>query len=319
MATEDFIAVTGDDWYQRRRQDEEGEFFRKVSDQAGRGSRDSGGGSTRQGIYCFTASGRLLAFKNAGQAPDVMREVLKDALAKWRKLPESERRPGAVTVPELARTDSRYTRTPPPGGLIVNVFTRLLDRDANGELCDADCKGNRGDEAARDHLWLTESEWRSLAPARAKRGDQFPLADKIAERICRFHLIDNTRGEPPLWGREEVRSRKFTITVEEASSAGIRVRLDGAAVIATHADASKADRGYDVRLMGYIHFDTANDALDRFELVAVGDHWGDGTYTRGARPGRTPLGVAFELASGKSPSDRVPPQAAREIAEYFGR
>ena len=44
MATENFIAVTGDDWYQRRREDAEGEFFRKISDQAGRGSRDSSGG-----------------------------------------------------------------------------------------------------------------------------------------------------------------------------------------------------------------------------------------------------------------------------------
>jgi hypothetical protein len=317
MATEDFVAVTGDDWYQRRRQDDEGEFFRKISDQAGRGSRDDSGGSTRQGIYCFTAGGRLLAFKNAGQAPDVMREVLRDALAKWKKLPESERRPGAVKVPDVSRTDSRYTRTPPPGGLIVNVFTRLLDRDATGELCDAACKTGSGDEAARDHLWLTESEWRSLVPATAKKRDQFPLADKIAERICRFHLLDNTRGEPPLWGREEVRSRKFTLTVEESTSSGISVRLDGAASIATHADPSRAERGYDVRLLGYIHFDAAKNAIDRFDIVAVGDHWGEGTYTRGARLGRTPLGVAFELASGKSPGDRVPPQAAREIGEYL--
>ena len=40
--------------YQRRRQDAEGEFFRKVADQ---GPRKGKGGATRQGIYCFTASG----------------------------------------------------------------------------------------------------------------------------------------------------------------------------------------------------------------------------------------------------------------------
>ena len=30
MANDDYVPVTGDDWYQRRRQDQEGEFFRKV-------------------------------------------------------------------------------------------------------------------------------------------------------------------------------------------------------------------------------------------------------------------------------------------------
>jgi hypothetical protein len=318
MATKDFVAVSGDDWYQRRKEDDEGAFFRKVSDQAGRGSRDESGGSTRQGIYCFTASGRLLAYKNAGQAPDVMRDMLKEALAKWRKIPLPERRPGAVKVPDLSTTDERFTRTPPPGALIANVYTRLLDRDANGELCDADCKGKRGDEAARDHLWLTEPEWRSLVPAGVKPGDQFPLPDAIADRICRFHLVDNTRGEPPMWSREHIRARQFSVTIEESTESGIRARLDGAAVIATKSDLEQADRGYDLRLLGYVHYDAAANGIDRFDLVAVGNHWGEGTYTGGARPGRTPLGVAFELASGKSPADRVPPQASRLIDEYFG-
>jgi len=315
MAKEDFIAVSADDWYQRRREDAEGEFFRSVANQ---GPRKGEGGSTRQGIYCFTAGGRLLAFKNAGQAPDVMREVFQDALAKWRKLPESERRPGAVTVEDVSRVDARYARTPPPGGLVVSVFARSLDRDATGELFDASCKVGGGDEASRDHLWLTEAEWRSLVPASATKGDQFPLPAKVVERICRFHLLDNTRGEPSMWGREQIRSRTFTLTVEETGPAGTKLRLDGSALLATNADAGKAERGYDVRLLGTIQFDAAKKQITRFDIVAVGDHWGDSTYTRGSRPGKTPLGIAFELAHGDSPADRVPPQAAREIREYLG-
>ena len=52
-------------------------------------------------------------------------------------------------------------------------------------------------------------------------------------------------------------------------------------------------------------------------LVALGDHWGEGQYTRGARPGRQPLGVAFELTKGEAPADRVPPQGARMAQTYF--
>ena len=43
MANEEYVSVTGDDWYQRRRQDKEGEFFRKVADAAGR--KGEGGGT----------------------------------------------------------------------------------------------------------------------------------------------------------------------------------------------------------------------------------------------------------------------------------
>src|SRR3989442_8690492 len=161
MATEDYIAVAGDDWYQRRRQDAEGEFFRKVADQ---GPRNGQGGSTRQGIYCLTADGQLLAYKNAGQAPDVMREVLRKGLHAWQRLPEERRKPGAVQVTEPGTPDPQYARPPPPGGLIVNVFTRILDRGRDG-WCRGTCPTEGGTAAARDHLWLTEGEWKALVPA----------------------------------------------------------------------------------------------------------------------------------------------------------
>src|SRR5688572_31580443 len=112
MATEDYVPVAADDWYQRRRDDAEGKFFRDVADQ---GPRKGQGGSTRQGIYCFTADGELLVYKNAGQNPDVMRDVLRDGLARWRKLPDARRKPGGVKIEDAGAADARYVRTLPKG------------------------------------------------------------------------------------------------------------------------------------------------------------------------------------------------------------
>ena len=314
MATEDYIPVAGDDWYQRRRDDAEGEFFRKVADQ---GPRKGQGGSTRQGIYMFTASGKLLAYKNA-QDGDVMREVLQRGLAEWKKLPAEQRNPGAVKVEELTKTDARYTRTPPPDGLILTVYTRILDEDDKGEFCKGKCGTPGGDLAARDHLWLTKSEWQSLIPANAKKGDEADLPAKLAERIARYHLIDNTRGEPPMWGAKDVRKINVTMKVEAADAKTIRMRLEGTALLASDADTAKAKRGYEANLLGTLVYDVEKKAITRFDVVALGDHWGHGTFTLGERPGRTLLGIAFELASGK-PADLVPPQAAREFNEYMGK
>ncbi|MSR32014.1 MAG: hypothetical protein EXR99_10960 [Gemmataceae bacterium] len=314
MATEDFVAVSADDWYQRRRSDAEGEFFRKVADQ---GPRKGAGGSTRQGIYCLTADGKLLAYKNAGQSPEVMREALRQGLKEWKKLPAERRKPGAAQVGEAGKVDARYDRQPPPGGLIVNVYTRILGRE-KGELCRGTCKSVVGEQAARDHLWLTQAEWQGLIPNNPFEGNQAPLAPAVAERILRFHLIDNTRGEPPMWRREDIRSQKLTLTVVLVTPLEVRLKLHGQVLLANGADAAKAERGFEAQVQGEILYDRKKQAITRFDAVALGEHWGESSFTREARAGRQPLGVSFHLA-GKDPADLVPPQAAREIGLYLGR
>src|SRR5437588_73498 len=121
MAVEDYVPVTGDDWYERRRDDAEGRFFRGVADHGPR-------------------------------------------------------------------------------------------------------QGAGGDHAARDHLWLTEEEWKALVPEKPRKGDKVPLPPAVAERVLRFHLVDNTRGEPPSWRRDQVRSQELTLTVEEADAGGVGLR-----------------------------------------------------------------------------------------------
>jgi hypothetical protein len=313
MAQEQFVPVAADDWYQRRRQDAEGEFFRAVADQ---GPRKGEGGSTRQGIYVCTASGQLLAYRNH-QDPAVMRGVLEKALEKWKTLPAGERGPGAVQVPDLGKTDPVYHRTPPKGGLIVDVFTRILDRTDKGDYCHGKCAFPGGDKAAHDHLWLTEDEWRDLLPKSPRKGDTLVVPERLVLRIARFHLIDNTRGEPPLWEREQVRTARMKWLVEEVGARLVRLRIEGEFLLATAAESARADRGFDARLLGFLEYGREDGKITRLDMVAIGEHWGSGPYTRGARPGRTPLGVAFSLAAGDRPADRVPPQGSRELRRYY--
>jgi hypothetical protein len=315
MAREDYVSVVGDDWYERRRDDAEGRFFRKVADQ---GPQKGEGGATRQGIYCFTAAGKLLSYSNHSD-PKVMRQAIGKGLTEWSKLPKNERQPDAVQVDDSPSLDSNYSRKPPPGSVILNVYTRILDHDAQGELCKGTCKTVGGDRTARDHLWLTKSDWQSLVPKQLRPGVTLSLPRPVAERLIRFHLIDNTRGEPPFWGREDIRSQDLDLTVEDVTETKARLRLEGLVLLATNRNISQAGRGFEVRLLGYLDYDRRREAFDRIDVVALGEHWGEGTYTKGARSGRSPLGIAFELATGKSPADQVPPQGAREINEYLGR
>ncbi|MEX2185420.1 MAG: hypothetical protein WD875_01445 [Pirellulales bacterium] len=317
LINEHFVPVAADDWYQRRRDDAVGKFFVGVANQ---GPRKGEGGGTRQGVYCFTAAGKLLAYRNHSDA-GVMLDEFRRALDKFNKLPAAEREPGAVKVPPLddAKLDQRYARKLPDRAIAIRVFARVLERDADGKCttCTAAAgKPNYGLLSSLDHLWIMPDEWRALAPRGAKVGDTFAMPAAVAQRIARFHLLDNTRGEPAMWRNEEVRKNAMTLTVVEATAAALKLRLDGEVLLSTDADGEKAKRGYDARLLGHIEIDRAKPAVKRFDIVALGNHWGDSTYTRGARPGRTPFGIAFELADGKQAADAVPPQAAREWNGY---
>jgi hypothetical protein len=310
MAQKSFVPVAADDWYQRRRQDDEGEFFRKVADQ---GPRKGAGGSTRQGIYVFSAGGTLVGYRNH-QDPAVMRQFLVESLKNWEKLPARDRTAGAVEVAEVNKVDRQYDRALPKGAIIVNVTTRILDRTGAGDYCPGTCQFPGGDKPARDHLWLLPEDLQALLPAHAKDGDRFELPQRLSLRLARFHLVDNTRGEPPFWRRDQVRGGKLAATVDKIGNGTVTLKLEGVFELATAA--GKAERGYDVRLFGTARGNPAAKSIDRFELVALGEHWGSGPYTGGARPGRTPLGIAFELSRGDGPADRVPPQAAREWNAY---
>ena len=293
MAQQDFIPVTGDDWYQRRRDDDEGRFFRQVADQ---GPSKGDGGSTRQGIYIFTASGRLLAYKNAGQNADVMRQVLRDASAAWAKLPEAERLPSRVIVKDFGPADPRFNPTPPPGTAIVNVYTRILDRRADGsyQSLPLRCATQPQPSAAqRDRLWLRAVEVRQFVPAELRVGQTQTVPAAMAQRLIRFHLVDNTRGEPSFWEKEQIRTARLQFTVTALSASHVDLQLDGPVLLATAVDTEKADRGFDAYVRGWVRVERATGRLTRFDVVALGEHWGECTYTAGARPGRAWLGATM--------------------------
>jgi hypothetical protein len=315
LARTEFVPVCADDWYQRRRQDAEGKFFRKVAEQ---GPRKGEGGATRQGIYCLTADGELLAFKNAGQLVKDTREQLELALRKFARLPAGRRAPGAVTVEPHGPLDPDYTRTLPEGGLVVGVHARILEKKG-AEYVKGTCDSLGGDKASRDFLWLTADELKELAPAKSQVGFSYPVPAKVADRLVRFHLLDNTRGEPPFWEKGDVRSRSLTLTLTGATPEGVELRLDGSALLATDADPDMAARGFEVRLLGKLRYVPGAGTFDRFEVAAVGEHWGVGAHTRrGVRPGRSLLGIAFGLVDPKVPANRVYPQGARLKKAYFG-
>jgi hypothetical protein len=274
-----FVPVAIDQAYQRRQQDSEGEFYRNI---AGQGPRNNFQGTT-QGLYIATADGTLLSFSNHRGAERIRRlmkaalEAPKDATAK---------------VVKADKVDPRYNPQPPAGGLVVRVRAKVL---GGYEETEDQWRQIFQSAVSRDNLWISKSEHQALV-----RGD---VPKSLQNRIAKFHLVDNTRGEPPMWQDQEVRDVSMKLTGN---------RLSGT----VHLETPNGQRGYQADLLGVV--DVKDGQVVRFDVVARGDFWGDGPYTKGAPQGKFPLAVSFQLADGSDVADGIPPQASRGwVAGYI--
>ena len=284
------MAVAGDDWYQRKKKGDEGAFFQKVVNQGPRK-----GAGTRQGHYVFTAQGQLLGFNN-NRGPERRLAMMRDALQKWEALPAGEK---TATVSGKPEGDEKYQRELPEGGQVVKVYTRALEK-LEGRLV-ALCDDQVGNQTAVDHLWLRKAEVRELQKLVTEGGGDFP--DWFSMRLARFHLRDNTRGEPEDWEKEHLKS--WTLTVN--AKGGVSGQFD--------LQKKAGSLGFAGQIKGSMSF--ADDRLSRFEWLVLGDQWGEGSYTAGARPGKTPLGQVFQLTDARKARDQIPPQGIRSEREYW--
>ena len=267
-----FIPVAIDQAYQRRQKDNEGKFYQKIANQ---GPRKIGRGTT-QGLYTADASGRLLAFTNNRGAQRVQR-MLQTALQKHQ--------PGKVAAITKGTPDARYNPQPPKGGLVVRVTSKIL---GGYEEPENEWRRIFQTSLGRDNLWVRADEHAALAKGQ--------LPKSLLKRLARYHLVDNTRGEPPMWRENEIQKLEGKITNDQLR-ATVQLRT------------AKGDRGYDAQLLGKV--ETKNGKITRLDLVASGQFWGEGSYTRNAPKGKFPLAIAFTLADGKDAADTVPPQGSR--------
>jgi hypothetical protein len=268
-----FVNVAIDQWYQRRRKDAEGDYYRRIATQGPRKDMNE----TTQGLYACSADGKLLGYTN-NRGPEAVKRLLKKALQDFQPLP-------AARI-DAGKQDPQFARTLPEGGLTVTVTSKVLaDREETDDKRTKIFQSSLG----RDNLWIRKDEHDAIV-----KGN---LLESLKRRIARFHLIDNTRGEPPMWEGEEICKLDLSLT---------KGRLKGSMRLETKS----GDRGYEVEILGVI--ETKDGKVVRFDAVAKGLFWGHGSYTGAAAPsGKFPLAIAFTLSEGKEEADKVPPQGTK--------
>ena len=278
-----FVPVAVDQACQRRQKDAEGALYRRI---AGQGPR-SDFQNTTQGFYIASPAGKLLLYNN-NRDPKKLLRLMQESLREYDLGSfafDREEVQADVDASANVEQDSRYSLKPPAGGLVVRVHAKVLDGYKT--------PSNKNEAVfqraiSRDNLWITPKEKADLIAGR--------VPATLQRRIARFHLVDNTRGEPPMWKLGEVKE--------------IHLQVDkGTLVGAVHLETEDGSRGYQAALRGQLK--VVGDVVAVFELVALGEFYGEGSYTRNAPEGKFPLAVAFQLADGTDIADAVAPQGAR--------
>ena len=272
-----FVPVAINQAYQRQQKDAEGEFYRKI---AGQGPRKNFNNTT-QGFYIATPSGDLLLYNNN-------RDVEKVRRLMQQKLREFTARPATSTEvvdTKSVKLDPQFNTKLPEGGLVIRVRAKVLD----GYEPTTDRFETIFQTAlSRDNLWTSKSEHDALV-----RGT---VPASLQERIARFHLVDNTRGEPPMWSKDEIRK--------------LDMKLSGGKLTGNvHLETKSGDRGYTTQLLGVV--EAKDGKVVRFDVVALGEFWGEGPFTGNAPKGKFPLAIAFTLADDSDVADKLPPQGSR--------
>ncbi len=315
LIRENFIAVSIPTWVARA-QGPEGDFLR----QAGINKR----WVTSSGyMHCVSASGKFLG----GRPCDAV-------LEKFNELPASERKPGALTFEQLNNTE-QLIPAPPEGGLVLRVHARFLARAGDGQLRHAQTTDfplmltkatvlhswNLFLQPNTEYMWLTRNEWRAMVPTNPAEGQKLKVNPAIAMRMARFHLTPRraTTSEGGIIHPKRVKEAQLKLKVESVTPHKIQMKLEGRVHWGSDFEPDKAitpngplAQGYATPIDGRLEYDRTKRAFTRFDIVALGETWGrwgdaNGKSMYVERPGRSPFGFAFELATGGIPTDRIPP------------
>lgn len=278
-----FVPVAIDQACQRRQKDAEGKLYRRIASQGPRSDFQN----TTQGFYIASPAGKLLLYNN-NRDPQKLLRLMRQSLREYdlgtfafdRDAVQAE-----VDASADAMRDERYSPAPPDGGLVLRVHAKVL----GGYEAPANASEAVFQQAlSRDNLWITSDEKEAMIDGN--------VPGTLKRRIARFHLVDNTRGEPPMWKVPEVKVMDLNLD-------------QGKLIGSVHLESADGKRGYQAELRGQIECN--GDVITGFELVALGEFFGEGAYTRNAPDGKFPLAITFQLADGTDIADAVAPQGAR--------
>lgn len=229
-----------------------------------------------QGTYVITAQGKLLGRLNSSNPKRVV-AMLEKALATWQAMSEGDRRADPATQPEPVH---RWEDSFPEGGLVLERFARDIGPGPTGTA---------QQPANRDAVWFHRDELAGWLPD-PEVGAEADVAPGLLERLARFVLVDNVRGQTLPFARAELQGCALRSKVVAVRGQQVDLELTGHTKAAAKGPwlddenywkpKREFPRQIECRLLGRATFDREAQRFVSFELVATGVRQGRTAFNR---------------------------------------
>ena len=238
-------------------------------------------------------------------------DELSEILQEYKRLPVELRQP---TLPASRPPKESNVPRPPPGGLILRCHCSYLEGNELGQVTRSKeyyYKENPKPweaETQTDTFWMTEKEWKSLAPrAETKVGDVSEVPGNLQARFFSTVGIEYMAGSR---SSLDPRQTTMTLTVQSVSTKFVVLSLDGYGSMGVEFEAGQSDnkhgRGCEVRLIGKVVYDLQARSFKNIEIAGVGEAWGGKGPVR-IKGDSWLYGISCEIVSPDSPINRIPP------------
>ena len=239
--------------------------------------------------------------------PEVVIETINQGLEQWETLSNLEKKLPNNFSPF---TSHRWEDSYPKNGLILKGAKADL-------LSDPPNLSKRGDRWNMDHVWFSEQESHLWIPKLKNIGTIHECPKIIKDRLFRFHLVDNVRGQTLPFAQEEIKKANLNVELVDISDSNLELKIIGdSKAIAkgkwklgeniwtpTH----ELDHSISTNILGKAIFDTNKNLFIQFELVIIGN-WEGKTENNGRKLGPETgiIGIKYNLVENKS-SNRIAP------------
>lgn len=263
-------------------------------------------GGTRQGIYVCSPNGTLLSSINSLN-PDAVLESITNGLNKWGSLSKSEKRlPDGFTPSVSHRWEDSY----PENGLVLKGAKADL-------LSDPPRFSDRGDRWNMDHVWFSKDETKLWLPEKHAIGEVQECSKILKDRLFRFHLVDNVRGQTLPFAPEEIKVADLNSQITGLNNEKITIKITGKSKAIAKGPwllgeniwtpTHDLDHEIETSVLGNAIYDIKNNKFIEFEMVALCD-WRGKTQNNGRNfgPEDGRIGILYDMAN-DSHTNRIAP------------
>jgi len=260
-------------------------------------------GGSRQGIYICSPSGELLSSINSLNPDDVL-FVIQQGLDKWNHNMISNH---SINPTNTITPSHRWEDSYPENGLVLTGYKIDLKSDPPSN-------DNRGDRWNMDHVWFNKAEMKEWITNELIEGSINKVPTVISERLIRFHLVDNVRGQTLPFAPDEIKMNQIMTEVILKNKSSIELEISGESFSVAKGEwllgendwtpTHLLDHSIRTKLLGKVTYNFQTETVTEFEMVAIGERSGK-TQNNGRMYGSDSNHIGFyykmahENASGK--------------------